>query len=82
MIRSNRYPSNFDIQRIVVNALEEFKNGASVALIIDNSRVIGSPITASEARRALGWMYGRGIAKVSEVSNGQERLIGEVSVIG
>lgn len=50
-----------------------FNNAASVEQFVTGvDGVGGSTFSASEIRRALGWLYGRGGARVVRVENGQE----------
>lgn len=56
-------------------AFAVFKDGVTVDGLVkgpESDPNLRTYLAASECRRALGWLYGRGLIRVSEVRNGQE----------
>lgn len=72
-LRTHRHPSKFDMQSAVHCALDGSENGVTVDQLVDGTGDTNRVhLTASEIRRTLGWMYGRGRARVVGVIDGQE----------
>lgn len=75
--RTEFYPSDFDVQSAVtwefdMRRTEPDKPSFTVPGLVRACCERGNPVSASQVRHLLGWLYGKGAAKVVAVHEGEE----------